>query len=172
MLRAHNKTILSSHINAYFDDARTAAATGRRDTMLAMSDTLEDRAARIPDAASLFAPVFGKLIASHFQSMAEMAATRTMLALEVHAARHHGFPESLDQIDKDLLAEVPIDPFSGKPLCYRRIDPASDELHRPYLLYSTGADGHDDGGVTAKEPYKAFSRGAGGVDFVYNRLDN
>ena len=39
----------------------------------------------------------------------------------------------------DYLSEVPQDPFSGKPLLYRR-------NAKGYVLYSVGLDGRDDGG--------------------------
>lgn len=37
------------------------------------------------------------------------------------------------------MDKVPIDPYDGEPLRYRRLDPG-------FVVYSTGINGRDDGG--------------------------
>lgn len=64
-------------------------------------------------------------------------ATVLVLALHRHHARHDAFPQSLDEIDRDLLPEPPIDPYTGKPLLYKLTDDGP-------LVYSAGADRDDD----------------------------
>ncbi len=49
------------------------------------------------------------------------------------------WPQSLDELVGEYLHDAPIDPFSGRPLVYRRTPDG-------FLLYSVGANGVDDGG--------------------------
>ncbi len=51
-------------------------------------------------------------------------------------------PESLQSLVPEYLKALPIDPYSGKPLVYRRAENAGGG----YLLYSVGSNGVDDGG--------------------------
>jgi hypothetical protein len=62
------------------------------------------------------------------------------LAIRLFLHQHGQLPEQLDEVVPEYLDSVPVDPFSGQPLIYRRTD---DE----FVLYSVGADGTDDGGV-------------------------
>ncbi len=65
----------------------------------------------------------------------------TGLALSIYKAERGNYPESLDKLVPDLLSEVPVDDFSGKPLIYKLADDKTG-----YLLYSVGPNGQDDGG--------------------------
>ena len=71
-------------------------------------------------------------------------ATMTILALNVFQAETGQFPESLQDLPKDLLPIDPIDPYSGNWLGYYR-DPDAPG-GRGYLLYTAGRDGIDNGG--------------------------
>lgn len=54
------------------------------------------------------------------------------------------YPENLDQlVSEGYLKELPIDPFSDKPLVYRQEDDN-------FILYSFGADLDDDGGTYSR----------------------
>ncbi len=66
-------------------------------------------------------------------------AMLTVIALELHRRREGHYPEMLEQLTPSPLPAVPLDRFTGKPLCYRLID------GQP-LVYSTGMDRDDDGG--------------------------
>ena len=68
---------------------------------------------------------------------AALAATRTLLALAAHKQDHGRLARSLAELVPDYLAEVPIDPFDGKPLRYA---PSRK------IVYSVGADLVDRGG--------------------------
>jgi hypothetical protein len=61
------------------------------------------------------------------------------LAVERYRLRHRDWPASLDRLKPDLLAEVPLDPFDGKPLRYLKRDGG-------IVVYSVGRDGEDNGG--------------------------
>lgn len=93
-------------------------------------------------------------------------ATRLMLLIEAHRARHGAAPGSLDDLVPEYLDAVPIDPASGEGYGYRLL---TDDPHgRTYLLYSFGVDGEDNGGH--EEPMKSWNHPADvGVDYVINR---
>jgi hypothetical protein len=61
------------------------------------------------------------------------------LAVHRHQRAHGKWPKSLDDLDAELLATVPLDQFTGKPLLYKLVN------NQP-TIYSVGADLDDDGG--------------------------
>ncbi len=70
---------------------------------------------------------------------AMMHATRAGLACKAFRNVNRRYPERLEELVPSLLPEVPLDPFSGKPLIYRL---SGDGI----LIYSVGSNGRDDGG--------------------------
>lgn len=70
---------------------------------------------------------------------AERDATRMAVAIERFRRVHGSVPSKLEVLVPQLIAVVPIDPFSSRPLVYR---PTTSE----YLVYSIGSNGVDDGG--------------------------
>lgn len=87
-------------------------------------------------------------------------ATLTAIALELYRRRHNAWPQSLAELTPSPLPTLPIDRFTGQPLCYRLID------GQP-IVYSTGVDRDDDGGRAHRmgndlaqrwEPWKKVSR--------------
>jgi hypothetical protein len=77
--------------------------------------------------------------ASFNRALASLRLVRCHLALREYWLAHGGYPESLSELAPDILADVPLDPFTGRNLVYRRL-PAG------YQLYSVGPDRIDDGG--------------------------
>jgi hypothetical protein len=68
-------------------------------------------------------------------------ATVTVLAVLTYRAQEGRLPESAKMlVERGLLPNVPMDPYSGDPLVYKV---ASDS----FTLYSVGEDFVDDGGV-------------------------
>ena len=64
-----------------------------------------------------------------------------ILAVLQYEKEQGELPQSLDVlVEKGLLNEVPIDPFSDKPLVYRKTDDG-------FTLYSVGLNFIDDGGM-------------------------
>ncbi|MCK7476509.1 MAG: hypothetical protein M0C28_02210 [Candidatus Moduliflexus flocculans] len=70
---------------------------------------------------------------------AVMSANRTGLACRLYKSRTGQYPDGLEALVPDLLTEVPIDPFTGKPLVYRREGEG-------FIVYSLGSNQKDDGG--------------------------
>jgi hypothetical protein len=74
-------------------------------------------------------------------------AAQVMLALEGYRLSMGEYPLTLEALVPAYLDRLPADPFSGNPLCYRRLHEDDPALRgRSYLLYSVGGDLRDNGG--------------------------
>ena len=69
------------------------------------------------------------------------------LALAVWRAEEGGYPDKLDALSPTVLKAIPSDPFTDKPLIYRRAGEG-------YVFYSVGPNMTDDGGVGSSEEKK------------------
>jgi hypothetical protein len=88
---------------------------------------------------------------------------RTKLAIERYEREHGEYPEKLESLVPRFLASIDVDPVSQGVLGYRR-----DGEGRPYVLYSMGLDGRDDGGRQHPENRNLGLREEGaGFDFVF-----
>lgn len=65
--------------------------------------------------------------------------------LERYYLKHKEYPENLEQLVPEYVAEVPVDRYDGEPLRYQRLGKAS------YRLYSVGPNLKDDGGVRGQD---------------------
>ena len=65
---------------------------------------------------------------------------RVACALERYRLAHNEYPETLDVLAPQFIAQIPHDVIGGKPLHYRRTDSGK------FLLYSIGWNETDDGG--------------------------
>ena len=86
-------------------------------------------------------------------AVAQVRVTRTALAVERWRLAHDAqVPDSLTELVPDVLPTVPIDPFDGRSLRYKKLTPG-------YVVYSVGSDFVDDGGkeksaaAKASDPY-------------------
>ena len=70
---------------------------------------------------------------------ATLLADRAGLACRLYKSRNGRYPESLEALVPSVLKEVPIDPFTGKALVYRREGEG-------FIVYSLGTNQKDDGG--------------------------
>ncbi len=121
----------------------------------------------------LLAPALDRAAETHDLVEGQRQATRLMLALRVYEIRYGQLPEQLDALWPDILPEPVIDPINGKSFGYGLREPTDDDP-RPYLLYSFGLDGTDDGGRmyagdrNIMEPLRDAS--LSGYDYVYSDL--
>jgi hypothetical protein len=80
---------------------------------------------------------------------------------------HGEYPVSLDAIDPPLAAALLADPWSGRPLGYRRLGGDTGPGGPAYLLYSVGFDGADNGGqVNGESNTQALLSAGSGADFL------
>jgi hypothetical protein len=75
---------------------------------------------------------------------AQVDACRTGLAIERHRLSNSNLPNKLDELVPAYLATIPVDPFDGQLLRYKK-------LAKGYVVYSVGEDGKDDGGDEKKD---------------------
>jgi hypothetical protein len=86
---------------------------------------------------------------------ARQSSVNALLAAERHRLRHGSYPATISAIDANLIGRghdgstALLDPFSGKPLCYRLTD---TELR----IYSVGKNRLDDGGHFESAPEKGL----------------
>jgi hypothetical protein len=78
-------------------------------------------------------------IEQELTEVAQLTVARTALAVERYRLSHGQLPAGWDDLVPNYLPEVPRDPFDGKPLRYRRLEPG-------FIVYSIGPDEADDGG--------------------------
>lgn len=97
-------------------------------------------------------PATGNALASIDLIELQRRACRVMLALERHRVTLGFYPERLDDLAPRFIGELPIDPWSGKPFVYRRVEPGSESPGRGFVLYSVGSDRTDDGGKGPADP--------------------
>lgn len=70
---------------------------------------------------------------------AQARSLDALIALELYRRREGQFPAGLDELVPDFLTEVPLDPFDGNPLRYRRDESGA-------VVYSVGKNLVDDQG--------------------------
>lgn len=73
------------------------------------------------------------------QLEAALLISRTGLACKLYKNRTGEYPNSLEALVPGVLKEIPIDPFTGKPLVYRREGEG-------FIVYSLGSNEKDDDG--------------------------
>ncbi len=93
----------------------------------------------------MMTPSVSRAFAVSFRSEAVVRATRAALAAERYRLKHEAWPGTIDLVSPEFVpADAIVDPFSGKPLVYRR---DADGIR----IYSVGEDGVDDGGIMDRE---------------------
>ena len=89
---------------------------------------------------SIFLPGFERIIEYSYQNKADVQVTLSIIAILRYKQDTGVYPENLEQLIADsYLKELPMDPYTDKPLVYRR---TADN----FILYSIGHNFKDDGG--------------------------
>jgi hypothetical protein len=94
-------------------------------------------------------PALGTSSKRFAREQAVVDLARTAIALERCRLAHGEFPESLDALAPQFVAQIPHDVIGGQPLKYRRTDDGQ------FVLYSVGWNETDDGGAVV------FKKGSG-----------
>jgi hypothetical protein len=99
--------------------------------------------------ARMLLPVFDKVVEKFACAQSSVYLARTASALERYRLAHGEYPESLDALAPQFIAQVPHDVIDGGPLHYRRDPPSqsSGAASGQFVLYSVGWNETDDGGV-------------------------
>lgn len=89
--------------------------------------------------AALPLPAISKMGDASRRKHAYLRCTIAALAAECYRQKHKKWPDSLDKLCPQDLAEVPLDPFDGEPLRYRCTEDG-------VVIYSISTDEVDDNG--------------------------
>jgi hypothetical protein len=68
-----------------------------------------------------------------------LTAARLGIAGRIHFLRHGAYPASLAELDRDILGEMPVDPYTGRALVYKAGQTG-------FSIYSVGPNGRDEEG--------------------------
>lgn len=89
----------------------------------------------------LLMPAVNKVIELSYRNRIQCEATIATFAIVRYKQDKGDYPETLNQlVAAGYLKQVPMDPWSDKPLVYKKTD-------NDFILYSVGANFVDDGGV-------------------------
>lgn len=90
-----------------------------------------------------------------------------LLAIERHRLLYGDYPAKLEALVPQLLPDLPVDPWTGDAMLYRRIGDNPDG--RTFVLYSVGPNRSDDGGVLdAPAGRRTSGRRAENPDMIFN----
>jgi hypothetical protein len=113
------------------------AATEQLDAIIAAYDNLPTITGQESDVS----PSVAAFVRTETQLRASCSTAVAALAVERYRMEHGAWPDSLEDVD----AVIPADPYSGQSLLYKR-------LNDGVVLYTVGANGEDDGGMTRLDP--------------------
>ncbi len=95
----------------------------------------------------LLIPACSAIRRSMFKAIGNQRGTIAALAVLRYRQENGKLPESIESLAGKYLREVPLDPLSAEPLCFR---PSTSSFSREgFVIYSPGIDGDDDGGTPA-----------------------
>jgi hypothetical protein len=90
-------------------------------------------------------PALARVNLIGFRNKIDAESTTLIIALVRYKQDTGAFPESLDKlVERGYIKQVPVDPFSDKPLAYRKTD-------NSFILYSWGENLKDDDGQVARD---------------------
>ncbi|HEY7328122.1 MAG TPA: hypothetical protein VH592_10800 [Gemmataceae bacterium] len=99
---------------------------------------------RPPILTGLLMPPMSKWGEASRRTHAYIRCTIVGLAAERYRRTHKTWPDSLESLCPQFLAAVPLDPFDGKSLRFRRVEDG-------VMIYSVSSDGTDDNGNLDRE---------------------
>jgi hypothetical protein len=89
-------------------------------------------------------PAVGTAVEKDGENVALLRCAVAALGVESFRQANGKLPESVHSLVPKFLVAVPVDPFDGNPLRYKK-------LPKGYLVYSLGKDAKDDGGKEKQE---------------------
>ena len=129
------------------------------DTEMGMDEWSDFRRARYWPLTA-FAPALTKASELSHRTKVQTEALVATIAAIRYKRVHGDYPENLDRLlEADLLRELPMDPYSDKPLVYKRTADG-------FTLYSLGPDFDDDGGEVSRDATGRIERWPADGDVV------
>ncbi len=133
----------------------------------AFGDEIDQHRRRRPYStivSTLLMPGVSRFFQQDVTMHARLRVARAALAAEQWRMAHGRWPDSLDELVPDLLDAVPLDPFSGDHVIYRRTETG-------VMVYSIGQNAADDGGLSYEEAQGAAGGRSEDYDIVFRLLD-
>jgi len=145
------------YLETTFQQLLAARQEAFPDRLKAVSDVIHQRVTEAKNQGLLVNAMywdgFDNSVSREARCLANVRLALAAVALEQFRAAHgNRYPGALAELAPDFLPAVPVDPFDGQPLRYRKQDAG-------YVLYSIGPDLKDNGGkqMTAKGGDMVFS---------------
>jgi hypothetical protein len=92
----------------------------------------------------LLLPATQKVAEAARRKQTQMRCLMVLLAVERYRREKGAWPATLADLTPKLLKAVPLDPYDGKPIRYKKL---ADGV----IVYSVGPDGKDDGGILNRD---------------------
>jgi len=128
------------------DSTNQIASPRKADELERETEVMLSHASPYTYLAGSVVPNFLKAFQTTAKQQAMASAALTACALERFRLAHGQYPDKLEQLQPQLIPQIPHDPIGGQPLKYRRTEDGQ------FLLYSIGWNEKDDGGVAGKSP--------------------
>jgi hypothetical protein len=112
--------------------------------------------------SAMMLPSLSNAVIHEVESSASLRLSTAALAIERFRLEHGQLPKNLNELVPQFLPAVPTDPFDGQPLRYHHLD-------KGYVVYSVGADGHDDGGREKPADWKSSDKTTYDITFTVER---
>ena len=152
-----NPTVMKKYSGHRDDLARKKAQQLRHPLSLLRVPLIRTRSQLLADCLiATYVPALQAARTALDRSNAQLDLLRIAVALERYRSAHGEYPAVLDAVVPTYLDEVPLDPFTGRLSLVYKPEPKDG---KPFVLYSLGPNGIDDGGTTSKN----FAEG----DIVY-----
>jgi hypothetical protein len=129
-------------------DALSSAALDQWDNLF---ERISKDARRFPPKifSGMLLPALGKTYGRYMVFEARRRAALTSIGIEKCRLAHNGqLPVRLEEVTPEFLRQIPLDPFDGNPLRFKRLD-------QGYVVYSVGSNREDDGGKEKPEKNEA-----------------
>ncbi len=107
-------------------------------------DKIGNRMPRYAPMSYIIAGIFTTGVMKPHATRAKTALTQILLAAQQYKASHGQYPDTMAQVRSAGVADIPIDPFTGKDFVYKR-------TAKGFTVYSMGEDFKDDGGKSKSE---------------------
>ncbi len=125
-----------------------------------LRDEIDGKAGILHDFDRIMTPATALHYVYENRAIANLDTTIVALSVLTFARRTQDYPESLAALVPEFIESVPLDPFDGHPLRYRRTDTG-------FVVYSIGHDLDDDGG----NPPTKGGKNLRDCDIVFRVLD-
>jgi len=147
------------------DKSIAAASLPMPESMMStnlLSDRSETAGKKLYILSSMLLPSLTRATVNEASMKASISLAVTSLAIERFRLDAGRLPHTLGDLVPNYLAAVPLDPFDGAKIRYRR-------LAKGYVIYSVGEDGKDEGGREPPGRKKLSDKSSYDITFIVEK---